>query len=457
MSGIAKRFKNMKELDTEINGSNKEPHKIMKNRSIVITNRLTPLEVNIINTVVKKSKYKMRESLLLDNIIIKNYSKNDIITQENGEWKYLSIILTGCVSLYTQKDGYIGQLTEKQWFCNIKQNIARGTITCMEDTKLACIPYTYFITSSKSVDEKDIFIKNKDRPQRLEDILFVPDRIGNGGFADVYKCKINDNRYAVKCIKKTVIQETKSHKQLLDEIKVLQMIEHPQVLDYINVLQDNKNIYIITELIVCGDFFDYLTTHTLSEMDAMFYTANIIVILEYLHNQDIVYRDLKPENMVFMDNGYIKLIDFGFAKCLKSGEKTKTILGTPEYIAPEIMSGNGYGKPVDWWALGIFTYELLYMDVPFGGDIYQLEKRVKQGIFYPNKFSLDSNDFIDKLLHYQPNERLTKKNIKSHRWFIQNNFNWNKLFQYTHKPSYIPPKKKFSSLYIKYNELDKSK
>ena len=84
-----------------------------------------------------------------------------------------------------------------------------------------------------------------------------------------------------------------------------------------------KHIYIITELIVCGDFFDYLTIHTLSEMDAMFYTVNIILILEYLYNQDIVYRDLKPENMVFMENGYIKLIDFGFAKCLKSGEKTK--------------------------------------------------------------------------------------------------------------------------------------
>jgi len=83
-----------------------------------------------------------------------------------------------------------------------------------------------------------------------------------------------------------------------------------------------KNIYIITELIVCGDFFDYLTIHTLSEMDAMFYTVNIILILEYLYNQDIVYRDLKPENIVFMENGY-KINRFWFCQVFEIWRKNQ--------------------------------------------------------------------------------------------------------------------------------------
>ena len=128
----------------------------------------------------------MRESLLLDNLIIKNYSKNDIITQENDEWKYLSIILIGCVCRYIPIKMDIGQLTEAMVW-SYKTKYSKGiTITYMEDNKLVCIPYTYFITPAKSVDEKISLLRIKICPQRLDDILFVPDRIGNGGFTDVY-------------------------------------------------------------------------------------------------------------------------------------------------------------------------------------------------------------------------------------------------------------------------------
>lgn len=455
-SSLVNKFNIIKEKDKKLNGlegETKNVYKVMKNRSLVVKNNLKPNELDIINVVLKNSKYKIRESIVLDTINIITYCKGETIVVENEDWCNLGIVLTGIVLVNTLKSGYIGKLKETNWFGNIKEKKAKGTMICLEEAKIAYIPYSYYTKEQKHVNEQDIFNKIEHKTNQLDEILFVPDKIGNGAFADVYKCKIQDNRYAVKRINKKTINESNSQKQLLNEIRVLQMIEHSQVLNLINVLQDDSNIYIITELIVCGDFFDYLTSYTLNEQDAMFYTANIIQILEYLHDKDIVYRDLKPENMVFMENGYIKLIDFGFAKCLKSGEKTNTILGTPEYMAPEIMMGKGYDKSVDWWALGIFTYELLYMDVPFGGDIYKLNKLAKEPIIYPNKKSLESNDFIDRLLHYNVNERLNNYNIRNHKWFLNKKFNWNKLYKYQYKPNYIPQKKKFSSFYIKYDKF----
>lgn len=193
----------------------------------------------------------------------------------------------------------------------------------------------------------------------LDRILFVSDRIGEGAFADVYKCKIEDKRYAVKCVNKHALTDYQRD-QLLNEIQILQMIDHPLMIDLVYVLQDSAIIHIITELVVCGDLFDYMTTTTLDERQIVFYTSNVILMFEHLHTNDVIYRDLKAENLVLMENGYLKLIDFGFAKRMKSNEKTHTILGTPGYIAPEIMMGSGYSYPVDWWTLGIFVFDMMF-------------------------------------------------------------------------------------------------
>ena len=93
------------------------------------------------------------------------------------------------------------------------------------------------------------------------------------------------------------------------------------------------------------------------------YGAQIICVFEYLHGKDIIYRDLKPENIMINEDGYLKLIDFGFAKIVR--KRTYTICGTPEYIAPEILLNQGHGKPVDWWTLGILVYEMLAGFPPF--------------------------------------------------------------------------------------------
>ena len=135
-------------------------------------------------------------------------------------------------------------------------------------------------------------------------------------------------------------------------------------MDYYGFLQDDRYIYFLTELLRGGDLFTYhRTSERFSLKQTQFYGAQIVSIFEYLHAKDICYRDLKPENIMIADDGYLKLIDFGFAKVVT--KRTFTICGTPEYIAPEILLNQGHGKPVDWWTLGILVYEMLAGFPPF--------------------------------------------------------------------------------------------
>jgi protein kinase A len=135
-------------------------------------------------------------------------------------------------------------------------------------------------------------------------------------------------------------------------------------MDYYGFLQDDRYIYFITELLRGGDLFTYhRAVEKFNLKQTIFYGAQIVSIFEYLHAKDICYRDLKPENIMISDEGYLKMIDFGFAKVVT--KRTFTICGTPEYIAPEILLNQGHGKPVDWWTLGILVYEMLAGFPPF--------------------------------------------------------------------------------------------
>jgi protein kinase A len=121
------------------------------------------------------------------------------------------------------------------------------------------------------------------------------------------------------------------------------------------------------EYIPGGELFTYLRTEgKLNSDHAMFYSAQVTLMFEYLHSLNIIYRDLKPENILIDKEGYLKLTDFGFAKYCET--RTYTLCGTPEYLAPEVLLNKGHGKPVDWWTLGILTYEMLAGIDPFNDD-----------------------------------------------------------------------------------------
>eukprot|EP01016_Furgasonia_blochmanni_P044644 TRINITY_DN6219_c0_g3_i4.p2 TRINITY_DN6219_c0_g3~~TRINITY_DN6219_c0_g3_i4.p2 ORF type:complete len:222 (+),score=51.51 TRINITY_DN6219_c0_g3_i4:452-1117(+) len=173
-----------------------------------------------------------------------------------------------------------------------------------------------------------------------------------------------------------------------------------------------------------------------------FYASQVVCMFEYLHSKNIVYRDLKPENLLIAADGYLKLTDFGFAKYVEG--RTYTLCGTPEYLAPEILLNKGHGKPVDWWCLGILVYEMLAGIDPFNDEdpmaIYQ--KILKGKVKFPKTFDKDAKSLVKHLLVADLTKRFGNlkggaQDIKDHRWFA--GLEWNALLMRKIAAPYKPP------------------
>lgn len=170
-------------------------------------------------------------------------------------------------------------------------------------------------------------------------------------------------------------------------------------------------------------------------------TLQITTVFEYLHAKDIVYRDLKPENLLITRYGYLKLTDFGFAKVIEG--RTFTLCGTPEYLAPEVVLNRGHGKPVDWWTLGILIYEMIVGYPPFFDenalDIYQ---RILAGkITFPRFFSREARSLVKRLLTHDLTRRYGHvrdgvSDVRQHRWFFD--FDFDALLAQELTPPYMP-------------------
>jgi len=132
---------------------------------------------------------------------------------------------------------------------------------------------------------------------------------------------------------------------------------------------------------------------------ARFYVGSVLTAFEYFHSKDLIYRDLKPENVLVCDNGYVKITDFGFMKKIKKWERTYTLCGTPEYMAPEVILNQGHGRAADWYTLGIFIYELMVSRPPFmHHDTYEVFKMIlKEKVPFPKEFNTDAKSLIRHL------------------------------------------------------------
>ncbi len=210
--------------------------------------------------------------------------------------------------------------------------------------------------------------KGKIKKLSLDDYR-IKKTVGTGSFGRVklIQRKRDDKYYALKILKKAEIIKLKQIDHILSEISILNMIDHPFIVEMDGITQDPRYLYIVLEYIPGGELFTYLrTVQNLKNEDARFYAAQVTTMFEYLHSKNIIYRDLKPENLLINSDGYLKLTDFGFAKEIDS--RTYTLCGTPEYLAPEILLQKGHGKPVDWWCLGILIYEMIVGIDPFSDD-----------------------------------------------------------------------------------------
>lgn len=233
---------------------------------------------------------------------------------------------------------------------------------------------------------------------------------GTSGVVRLVEHRRSGFKYALKEVRK---KDGQVPGYVQREIEILAENDHPFILHLVNSLETPQRIYMLTEHITGGELHAAIRSISclLTRPQAMFYTASLLLMLEALGSRDVVYRDLKPENVMLDSQGYLKLIDFGTAKkLLRCCPRTFTMVGTFHYMAPEVMRGKGYGTEVDVWALGIILYELVCGHLPFGDDLetpVEVYKAIMDGILqFPPGPDEATKDLIKQLLTPKPQSRL---------------------------------------------------
>jgi serine/threonine protein kinase len=268
--------------------------------------------------------------------------------------------------------------------------------------------------------------------------------IGIGSFSHVDLCFHNpsQNYCVLKVMSKQQLIELGQVEHVQYERHIISQIQHPNVVRCFGTFQDAWNCYIMMEYIPGGEVFSHLRTMERFDLDTTrFYSAEILLVFQAMHSKNIIYRDLKPENLLFGQDGHIKFIDFGFAKQIT--DRTYTLCGTPEYLAPEIVRGEGCSFSSDWWAYGVLVYEMLVGETPFvdenEGRMYQL---IGSGEFsFPIGVDETTQDLIRGLLQVDVSKRLGcaaagAEEIKSHPWFA--GIDWDKIYNHQYQPPLVP-------------------
>ena len=273
-----------------------------------------------------------------------------------------------------------------------------------------------------------IFCKHKDlKKVTLNDFKLLK-VLGRGTFGKVVlvQYKLTKKYYAMKIMKKDVILESGQVTNTLLEKNILQNLNYQFLVGMDFCFQTQERIYFVMNFIRGGELFKHLTNcKFFPEEKAKFYSAIIGLALEYLHTHGIVYRDIKPDNILIDEDGYLKLADFGMAKMLKDQEKAFSLCGTPEYFPPEIITREGHNKAADWWSYGILLYEMLFGIPPFYSKNTEkmFDLITKAELKFPKKINVseDAKDLIKKLLIKNQDLRLGSEGgfetIKKHSFF----------------------------------------
>jgi len=295
---------------------------------------------------------------------------------------------------------------------------------------------------SESVREKSEYgAEDGHVPRKMQADDFEPLRcLGKGTYGTVLlvKQRTTGRLYAQKQFKKAsvvvhkqLVEQTKTERQILESVS-----RHPFVVNLYYAFQDCEKLYLILEYGQGGELFTHLNTEKMfSESTAAFYMAEMVLALSYLHDSlGVVYRDLKPENCLLDAHGHLLLTDFGLSKvAVGDDDSCKSILGTVDYMAPEVILGQKYGKAVDWWSFGALGYDLMTGNPPFrGANTAKIQQNiVKQKAIMPYFLSTDAKDLLARLLRKDPAKRLGSRmpkdlaTIKNHRFFRK--IDWKKL------------------------------
>ncbi|KAJ3010158.1 Serine/threonine kinase [Thoreauomyces humboldtii] len=282
----------------------------------------------------------------------------------------------------------------------------------------------------------------------LDDFTFIA-VLGKGNFGKVLLAeeRYSKQLYAIKVLKKEFIIENDEVESTKAEKRVFLAANrerHPFLVNLHSCFQTESRIYFVMEYVSGGDLMWHIQHQQFSEKRAKFYAAEVLLALEYFHKDNIVYRDLKLDNILLSLHGHIKIADYGLCKeNMGLGQTTNTFCGTPEFMAPEILQDKPYGRAVDWWAFGVLIYEMLLGQSPFRGEDEEeiFEAILEDEILYPVNMAKDAVSLLQKLLTKDPAKRLgggkgDAEDIKRHPFF--KNVDWEDMLQLRLAPPYFP-------------------
>lgn len=382
---------------------------------------------------------------LADSLKISQFAVGEKIFEEGDEGEYFYIIKQGQVEIFRNgvsirvitKNDYFG---ERSIIMNEKRTAA---VIARTQTECWTLSKTVFLQLVDEGMRKQLLIRMQLQNDKinLSDLIVVK-LLGKGMFGNVFLVHNSETNvyYALKTVNRARAIFYDICENLVLERKILLQVDHPLIIKLVKTFKDPFRLYFLMEYIQGIDLFDTLRElGLLNNESSKFYTACLVLIFEHLHEHGIIYRDLKPENIMIDLNGYPKLIDFGTAKILEN--RTFTLVGTPHYMAPEIINGSGYGFGADIWSMGIMLYEFICGCVPFGDDEedpYKIYAKIlEHNIKYPNYIiSSKSKPIIEKML--EPNQSMRGKidNIKENPWLYGTP--WESLLTKSIKPPYLP-------------------
>jgi len=284
---------------------------------------------------------------------------------------------------------------------------------------------------------------------KLSDLRIIA-TLGVGGFGRVELVMIagdaKQRSYALKQMKKSQIVETRQQQHIMSEKEIMEESDCQFIVKLFKTFKDRKFLYMLMESCLGGELWTILRDRgNFDDSTTRFYTSCVVEAFDYLHSRGIIYRDLKPENLLLDGTGYVKLVDFGFAKKLQVGRKTWTFCGTPEYVAPEVILNKGHDISADYWSLGVLMFELLTGTPPFTGTdpmkTYNIILKGIDAIDFPRNITARAKELIKKLCRDNSAERLGYqkggiRDIQKHKWF--DGFNWEGLRLRNLQPPIIP-------------------
>ena len=403
---------------------------------------------NLSKIVLFKSFSQLKLYKLIDLIHIEKYKRGEKIIKEGTKGEKFYIVKKGQVEVY-QRSIYLRTLNPMEYFGEralLTNEVRSATVIAKDDVELYCLDKESFNLnlSEMMLNYLNISLYLHDESVSLEDLLFIKEiGKGNYGCVSLVMNKRTNFPYAIKAINKYSIIEESLIENIELEKNILLKIDHPFIVKLVKCLKNEKNIFFLMEYIKGKELFDVIRDiGFLNKEQTNFYVASMMIAMQYLHERKIIYRDIKPENIIVEKNGYLKLIDFGTAKEIE--DRTKTIIGTPHYMAPEIIMGGGYSFQVDFWSISICMYEFMCGEVPFGEkeedpmEIYFAI--INNHLSFPNKFITINKEFkhlMKKMLDKNPSNRLSNfHSIKTQPWF--KDFNWDELTNLNLKAPYFP-------------------